>query len=107
MRIQKRLPLELDSQIDEPLITAHAGVPLVVELFRSCGAAEVMERRASPKERDRGPKAPEMAGSLHCLWLSGGERCEDLDRLREDEALALLLGHALPPKARASRSART
>jgi len=97
MGIQKRLPFELDSQVDESLITAHAGLPLIVELFRSCGAAEVMERRASPKQRDRGLKASEMAESLHCLWLSGGERCEDLDRLREDEALALLLGHALPP----------
>ncbi|MCI0355403.1 MAG: IS1380 family transposase [Acidobacteria bacterium] len=103
MGIQNRLPFELDSQVDESLITAHAGVPLVVELFRSCGAAEVMERRASPKQRDRGLKASEMAEGLYSLWLSGGERCEDLDRLREDEALAVLLGHPLP----AARTMRT
>jgi hypothetical protein len=44
-----------------------------------------------------------MAESLHALWLSGGEHCEDLDRLREDRALAELLGHDLP----AARTARS
>jgi len=101
--MQKRLPFELDDKIDETLTTAHAGIPLVAELFRACGAADVMERRASPKLRDRGLKSFEMAESLHALWLSGGERCEDLDRLREDQALAQLLGYDLP----AARTARS
>jgi len=103
MVIEKRLPFELDDKIDETLTTAHAGIPLVAELFRACGAAEVMEHRASPKRRDRGLKAYEMAQSFFALWLSGGERCEDLERLREDRALAQLLGHDLPP-ARTARS---
>jgi hypothetical protein len=103
MGIQNRLPFELDDQIDETLTTAHAGIPLVAELFRTCGAAEVMEQRASPKRRDRGLKAFEMAESLYAVWLSGGEHCEDLDRLREDRALAELLGHDLPP----TRTARS
>lgn len=97
MGIQRRLPFELDDRLDETLSTAHAGVPLLVELFRSCGAAEVMERRASLKQRKRGLTASQTAESLFALWLAGGERCEDLDRLREDEALAVLLGHPLPP----------
>jgi hypothetical protein len=37
-----------------------------------------------------------MVESLMALWLAGGERCEDLQRLREDEALSQLLGYALP-----------
>ena len=103
MGIRKRLPFELDDKIDGTLTTAHAGVPLVAELFRTCGAAEVMDRLASPKQRDRGLRAWEMVESFFSLWLSGGERCEDLDRLREDRALAQLLGHDLPP-ARTARS---
>jgi hypothetical protein len=103
MVIEKRLPFELDDKIDETLTTAHAGIPLLAELFRACGAADVMERVASPKQRDRGLKAWEMAESFFSLWLSGGERCEDLDRLREDRALAQLLGHDLP----AARTARS
>lgn len=96
MSRQDRLPFELDDQIDETLTTAHAGVPLLIELFRACGAAGVMDVRANPKERKRGLGAAEMAESLFALWLTGGERCEDMDRLREDGALAQLLGHALP-----------
>ena len=96
MKGQTRLPFELDEKIDETLTTAHAGIPLVAELFRTCGAAEVMERKASPKQRQRGLTASEMGESFFALWLAGGERCEDLDRLREDQALARLLGHELP-----------
>jgi hypothetical protein len=33
---------------------------------------------------------------LFALWAAGGERCEDLAPLREDAALALLLGHGIP-----------
>jgi len=96
MSRQSRLPFELDHEIDDTLITAHAGVPLLIELFRTCGAAQVMDERASPKQRRRGLTAAETAESLFALWASGGERCEDLDRLREDRALAELLGHELP-----------
>ena len=35
----ERLPFEVDAEVDGSLITAHAGVPLVVELFRASGAA--------------------------------------------------------------------
>ena len=82
MSRKNRLPFELDDQIDDTLITAHAGIPLLAELFRSCGAAEVMDRRAWPKQRQRGLTAAQTAESLVTLWVSGGERCEDLDRLR-------------------------
>ena len=97
-----RLPFELDAGIDESLVTARAGVPLVVELFRVSGAAGVMDARASRKRRRRGLSASAMAEGLFALWTAGGERCEDLDALREDRALAVLLGHEVP----ASQTAR-
>ncbi len=37
-----------------------------------------------------------MAEGLLALWAAGGEPAEDLDRLREGDGLALLLGHGLP-----------
>jgi hypothetical protein len=40
MGVQARLLFELDEKIDKSLVTAHAGVPLVIELFRSCGAGD-------------------------------------------------------------------
>ena len=96
MSDRTRLPFELDEQIEETAITAHAGVPLVIEYFRSCGAAAVIDEAASTKRRQRGLRASELAESLLALWAAGGDRCEDLDAFREDEALAQLLGHDLP-----------
>src|SRR5207253_3391119 len=40
--------------------------------------------------------ASEMVESLLAMWAAGGERAEDLDQFRQDQALALLLGHELP-----------
>jgi hypothetical protein len=96
MSPQDRLPFELDDRIDETLTTAHAGVPLAIEWFRSSGAARVMEERVSVKQRRRGLSSSEIAESFLALWFAGGERCEDLERLREDRALAELLGHEIP-----------
>ena len=102
MSKQERLPFELDEKIDGSLVTAHAGVPLVIELFRSCGAARELDSAVATKRRKRGLEPSELAEGLFALWLAGGERCEDLDGLREDLALAELLGHGLP----ASQTAR-
>lgn len=90
------LPFEIDTQVDDALLTAHAGVPLAMELFRASGAAKVVDEEVRLKERARGLSASQMVESLMALWLAGGERCEDLQRLREDEALSQLLGYALP-----------
>ncbi|MDH4098874.1 MAG: hypothetical protein OEV17_06210 [Nitrospira sp.] len=49
-----RLPFEIDAQIDPTLITAHAGVPLVIELFRRLGVAQVVNAQVRIKQRQRG-----------------------------------------------------
>ena len=94
--MQTRLPFEVDERIDPSLITAHAGVPLAVELFRASGAATLMDQVASCKQRKRGLSASESGESLFALWLAGGARCEDMDRLKEDRALSEMLGFPLP-----------
>jgi Transposase DDE domain group 1 len=96
MSLQDRLPFELDDRIDETLATAHAGVPLAIELFHSCGASGVLEQRVVVKQRKRGLTEAQITESFFALWIAGGERCEDLERLREDRALAQLLGHEIP-----------
>jgi hypothetical protein len=48
------------------------------------------------KRRQRGLTPSQLVEGLFSLWAAGGERCEDLAPLREDAALALLLGHSLP-----------
>jgi hypothetical protein len=74
------------------LITGHAGVPGLIEAFGQTGTAAVIDWEIQLKSRKRGLSAAEMAESLLALCAAGGERAEDLDQLRQDKALALLLG---------------
>jgi hypothetical protein len=91
-----RLPFEIDDTIDPTLVTGRAGVPLVIELFRHLGVAQVIDAEVTVKQRQRGLTPAELIESLIALWASGGDRCQDLTMLREDQALAALLGHPLP-----------
>jgi len=93
---ETRLPFELDQSADTSRLTAHGGVPLLIEAFRVSGAAAMLDERVAIKRRKRGLRPSELVGGLFALWAGGGERCEDLALLREDTALPLLLGHALP-----------
>jgi hypothetical protein len=96
MMSQTRLPFELDQRAETAALTAYGGVPLLIEAFRVSGAAEVLDQRVAIKRRQRGLRPSELVEGLFALWAAGGERCEDLDPLREDAALALLLGHGIP-----------
>jgi hypothetical protein len=96
MTVQTRLPFELDQRAEAGAVTAYGGVPLLIEAFRVSGAAGVLDERVAIKRRQRGLRPSELVEGLFALWAAGGERCEDLDPLREDGALALLLGHGIP-----------
>jgi hypothetical protein len=91
-----RLPFEIDDAIDPTLVTGRAGVPLAIELFRHLGVAATIDAQVVVKQRQRGLQPSQLAESLIALWTSGGDRCQDLTPLREDRALAQLLGYALP-----------
>jgi len=91
-----RLPFEIDDAIDPTLVTGRAGVPLVIELFRQLGVAATIDAQVGVKQRQRGLQPSQFVESLIALWTSGGDRCQDLMPLREDQALATLLGYTLP-----------
>jgi hypothetical protein len=91
-----RLPFDIDDQIDPTLITAPAGVPLVIELFRRLGAAQIVNEQVRIKRRQRGLTPAQLVETLIALWVAGGERCQDLQPLRADAALATLVGYELP-----------
>ena len=40
---QTRLPFELDQRAETAALTAHGGVPLLIEAFRASGAAAVLD----------------------------------------------------------------
>ena len=90
-----RLDFELDHEVGLGPITAHGGVAVLLEHFRSSGAASIVDDEVPYKVRKRGLSASQMAESLLALWASGGEPCEDLQRLKGD-GLGLLLGHSFP-----------
>ena len=91
-----RLPFEIDETIDPTLGTGRAGVPLAIELFRQRGVAAGIDAHVPVKQRQRGLPPSPLVESLIALWTSGGDRCQDLTTLREDHALAPLLGYPLP-----------
>lgn len=91
-----RLPFDIDDQIDPTLLTAHAGGPLVIELFRRLGPAQIVKEQVRIKQRQRGLTPAQLVETLIALWAAGGERCQDLQTLRADAALATLLGYELP-----------
>jgi len=91
-----RLPFVIDDAIDPTLVTGRAGVPLVIELFRQLGVAATIDAQVPVKQRQRGLPPSQLVESLVALWVSGGDRCQDLTTLRADQALATLLGYALP-----------
>ena len=95
-KMPSRLPFEIDDAIDPTLVTGRAGVPLVIELFRQLGVAATIDAQVAVKQRQRGLLPSQLVESLVALWVSGGDRCQDLTALREDQALASLLGYALP-----------
>jgi hypothetical protein len=90
------LDFEIDVELETGLLTGHAGVPGLIEAFRQTGTAAVIEREIRLKIGKRGLSPSEMAESLLAMWAAGGDRAEDLDQFRQDQALALLLGQELP-----------
>ena len=90
-----RFDFELDHEVGFGAMTAHGGVPVLLEYFRSSGAASIVDREVRFKRRKRGLSSSRMVESLLALWACGGEPCEDLEHLR-GEGLSHLLGHDLP-----------
>ena len=92
----QRLDFELDHEIGIGAVTAHGGVPSLIEHFRSSGAAAIVDAEVAYKRRKRGLSAAELVESLLALWACGGEPTEDLEQLRAGDGLPLVLGHPLP-----------
>ena len=63
-----QLPFDIDDRIDPSRITAHAGVPLVIALFRRVGAAQVINGQVRIKQRQRGLTPAQLVETL----IAGG-----------------------------------
>jgi hypothetical protein len=76
-------------------ITGMAGIPLLVQAFRSLGLAASVLRKVSIKQRQRGFDEASYVESFVILNATGGGCLDDFARLRQD-AVSELIGHELP-----------
>lgn len=90
------MPFEIDDAVDPSLVTGCAGVPLVFELFPQLGVTQVIDEQVQLKQRQRGLRRSHLVDALIALCVSGGDQCQDLTSLREEQALATPLRYVLP-----------
>jgi hypothetical protein len=101
-RKQKPSPAEgeflfqLDPEPLEECVTAYAGIPLLLQAARSLEVPRLVKQHLQIKQRDRGLDEAGYVESFLVLNTLGGDCLEDFERLREDEGLAEMLGHAVP-----------
>ena len=68
-------------------VTAHVGLPVMLEGFHVLGLAASCQRVLRLKARRRGPTEAEWVELLVGVHLAGGQCLEDLQRLKEDDGL--------------------
>lgn len=91
------LPFEYDFEHPaEEVLTAYAGIPLLVQALRSFQVPGSVKRHLHLKQRQRGFDEATYVESFLVLNALGGECLEDFERLREDQGLAEMLGYELP-----------
>jgi hypothetical protein len=76
-------------------VTAHAGLPLVVEALRALRLDEVVEQKLHVSKRRRYSELAKLE-ALVTLLAAGGNRVEDIRILSEDKGLLRLLGRRMP-----------
>jgi len=76
-------------------VTAYAGIPLLVQAIRSLDVPGSVGRHLI-KQPQRGLDEASYVESFLVLNALGRECLEDFERLREDEGLEGMLGHAMP-----------
>jgi hypothetical protein len=95
-RLSPTLPIDLSAEPEPALLTALGGLPLVAQTFRSLKLHDSVERHVAVKQRERGFSEAEVVESLVLLHAAGGDCVDDLRRLKADEGLEAMLGHAIP-----------
>ena len=93
---EQQLPFAYDFEQEEENLTALAGVPLLVQAFRSLKGPESVKRNVKIKQRQRGFDEATYVESFVILNAVGGECWDDFEVLKQDWALGQLVGHEFP-----------
>jgi hypothetical protein len=92
---QQPLGFDYDEGHDEQNLTALAGIPLLLQAFRSLDLPRSVARHVAIKQRQRGLDEASYVESFVLLNAAGGECLDDFARLRQD-GVRSLIGHELP-----------
>ena len=95
------LPFKLIEQDNGEALTSYGGLPLVVETCKALGLARLVKQHVRIKQRNRGYSESQYVQSVIALMAAGGDCLEDIERLRSDAGLKLLVGEL--PSAEAMR----
>ena len=95
------LPFKLIEEEAGEALTSYGGLPLVVETCEALGLARLVKQHVRIKQRERGYSESQYVQSVIALMAAGGDCLEDIERLRSDAGLKLLVGEM--PSAEAVR----
>jgi len=99
-----RLPFQVEVVDAASMVTAHAGLPLVIEGFRALGLARAVREHVHFKQRLRGYPEAACVETLVALLAAGGECVDDVRILRADGGLMRLWGRCAMPAAETLRA---
>lgn len=80
----------------EVVMTPWAGVGLLVEAMRKIEVSNKADKVLPSKRSSKGLTPGQMVECFVLLSTLGGDCVEDMERLRQDQALAQMLGYAIP-----------
>lgn len=95
------LPFKVIEDESGDALTSYGGLALVMETCEALGLAGLVKHYVRIKQRNRGYTESKYVESVIALMASGGDCLEDIERLRSDAGLKLLLGEM--PSAEAVR----
>jgi hypothetical protein len=95
------LPFKLIEDESGEALTSYSGLALVRETCEALGLAGLVKQHVRIKQRQRGYSESEYVQSVIALIAAGGDCLEDIERLRSDKGLKLLVGEL--PSAEAVR----
>jgi hypothetical protein len=101
---QGRLPFQVELTDSADFVTAHAGLPLVLEAFRALGLRNSVQSHFNFKQRARGYSEATCIETLVALLAAGGECVDDVRVLHADGGLKRLWGWKALPAAETLRT---
>ena len=80
----------------EEVVTPWAGASTLVEAYRRYEVGKAADRALPRKKTSKGLRQGQMTESFVLLSALGGECIEDMERLRQDKGLGVMLGYQIP-----------